>query len=32
MPALIVVGLFALTAISVIRYYVTARQYESLVA
>lgn len=32
MPALIVVGLLALTAISVIRYYVTTRQDESLAA
>ena len=32
MPALIVVGLLALTAISVIRYYVIARQDESLAA
>ncbi len=32
MPALIVVGLLVLTAISVIRYYVTARQDESLAA
>jgi len=31
-PALIVVGLLALTAISVIRYYATARQDESLAA
>ena len=32
MPALIVGGLLALTAISVIRYYVTTRQDESLAA